>query len=109
MNRRAVSWRLEEMGSNNSRAVENVYTITRARLRDLSRLPAIELAAAKLLAGYAPDSVLTETTSLEELLDAPRRVFDASGNPYGTSNGGDTHDFGRHLQTGLRNRWEWVG
>ena len=61
------------MGCNKGQAVENVYTITRARPRDLSRLPAIELAAAKLLAGYAPDSVLTETTSLEEFLDAYRR------------------------------------
>jgi GNAT superfamily N-acetyltransferase len=40
-----------------------VYTIRRARPRDLSLLPAIELAAARLLAGQAPESVLAETTA----------------------------------------------
>ena len=44
-----------------------VYTITLARQEDLARLAAIELAAADLLAGHAPDSVLRETTSLSEL------------------------------------------
>jgi GNAT superfamily N-acetyltransferase len=39
------------------------YTIVRARTQDLERLPAIELAAARLLAGHAPESVLSETTS----------------------------------------------
>lgn len=48
------------------------YTIALARLRDLGRLSAIELAAAKLLAGHAPASVLAETTSLEDLEDAQR-------------------------------------
>jgi GNAT superfamily N-acetyltransferase len=48
------------------------YTITAARREDLARLPAIELAAAQLLAGHAPPSVLTETTSLEVLEDARR-------------------------------------
>ena len=38
------------------------YFITTARPRDLTRLPAIELAAARLLAGHAPESVLHETT-----------------------------------------------
>lgn len=47
-----------------------IYKITPARPNDLSLLPAIELAAAKLLAGHAPESVLTETTSQEELKDA---------------------------------------
>jgi GNAT superfamily N-acetyltransferase len=45
----------------------HVYTITLARQEDLARLAAIELAAADLLAGHAPDSVLRETTSLSEL------------------------------------------
>lgn len=49
------------------------YKITAARPSDLPRLPAIELAAARLLAGHAPESVLTETTSQEELQDARRR------------------------------------
>src|SRR3954451_9210386 len=39
------------------------FTIAPARSQDLARLPAIELAAARLLAGHAPDSVLAETTS----------------------------------------------
>jgi putative acetyltransferase len=41
------------------------YTITQARPSDLSRLATIELAAARLLAGHAPESVLTETTGDE--------------------------------------------
>lgn len=48
------------------------YTITAARLEDLSRLAAIELAAARLLAGYAPESILSETTSLDVLKQAQR-------------------------------------
>jgi len=48
------------------------YTITAARLEDLTRLPAIELAAARLLAGHAPESVLNETTSLDVLEKAQR-------------------------------------
>ena len=47
-----------------------MYRITAARANDLPFLPAIELAAAKLLAGHAPESVLTETTSDEELKEA---------------------------------------
>jgi GNAT superfamily N-acetyltransferase len=45
-----------------------VYRITAARPADLPLLPAIELAAARLLAGHAPESVLAETTSQEVLL-----------------------------------------
>jgi GNAT superfamily N-acetyltransferase len=41
-------------------------------LEDLTRLPAIELAAARLLAGHAPESVLNETTSLHVLEKAQR-------------------------------------
>jgi GNAT superfamily N-acetyltransferase len=52
--------------------VTTTYTITAARLQDLSRLPGIELAAARLLVGHAPESVLNETTSLEVLLAAQR-------------------------------------
>jgi GNAT superfamily N-acetyltransferase len=48
------------------------YTITAARREDLTRLAAIELAAARLLAGHAPESVLNETTSLEVLEEAQR-------------------------------------
>ena len=46
------------------------YTITAARPQDLSRLSAIELAAARLLEGHAPESVLNETTSLDVLKQA---------------------------------------
>jgi GNAT superfamily N-acetyltransferase len=47
----------------NTHVTTPVYTITNARPKDLSLLPAIELAAARLLAGRAPESVLTETTA----------------------------------------------
>jgi GNAT superfamily N-acetyltransferase len=48
------------------------YTITEARPEDLARLPSIELAAARLLVGRAPESVLTETTSSDVLGKAQR-------------------------------------
>lgn len=48
------------------------YTITTARPKDLPLLPSIEIAAAALLAGHAPESVLTETTSQLELAEAQR-------------------------------------
>jgi GNAT superfamily N-acetyltransferase len=48
------------------------YWITAARPQDLTRLPAIELAAARLLAGHAPESVLKETTSSDVLHTAQR-------------------------------------
>ena len=50
-----------------------MYKITAARPRDLPLLPAIEVAAATLLAGHAPASVLTETTSQADLEEAQRR------------------------------------
>ncbi|HEX6974906.1 MAG TPA: GNAT family N-acetyltransferase [Vicinamibacterales bacterium] len=43
-----------------------MYRIASARPSDLERLPAIELAAAALLVGHAPASVLAETTSHSE-------------------------------------------
>ena len=46
------------------------YRITIARPRDLVLLPLIELSAARLLAGHAPESVLMETTSREDFRDA---------------------------------------
>lgn len=49
------------------------YTITAARREDRPRLAAIELAAARVLAGYAPESVLCETTSLDVLKQAQRK------------------------------------
>jgi GNAT superfamily N-acetyltransferase len=43
-----------------------VYTISLARPQHLAALPAIELAAARLLVGHAPESVLAESTTTEE-------------------------------------------
>ena len=48
------------------------YRVIAARPEDLSRLPAIELAAAQLLTGLAPESVLRETTSPDVLRRAQR-------------------------------------
>jgi GNAT superfamily N-acetyltransferase len=48
------------------------YRIVLARPHDLPLLPAIELAAAQLLAGHAPSTVLRETTSQFELRKARR-------------------------------------
>jgi GNAT superfamily N-acetyltransferase len=48
------------------------YIITSARERDIDRLAAIELAAARLLIGHAPESVLKETTSQGILEEAQR-------------------------------------
>lgn len=48
------------------------YQIARARPEDLSRLPAIELAAAQLLRGHAPESVLNESTDCDTFADAAR-------------------------------------
>ena len=50
-----------------------MYRIAAARPSDLPLLPTIELVAATLLAGYAPESVLTETTTQEALEDAQQR------------------------------------
>jgi GNAT superfamily N-acetyltransferase len=47
-----------------------VYEVSIARATDLLLLPSIELAAARLLAGHAPESVLVETTSQQALRDA---------------------------------------
>ncbi|MFL5620433.1 MAG: GNAT family N-acetyltransferase [Gemmatimonadaceae bacterium] len=52
--------------------LERVYRIALARPRDLPLLPAIELAAARLLVGHAPSSVLGETTSQFALRKARR-------------------------------------
>jgi len=49
------------------------YQIAAARSRDLPLLAAVEIAAARLLAGHAPESVLAETTSQDELEEAKRR------------------------------------
>lgn len=48
------------------------YAIVFARPSDLTRIAAIELAAAQLLRGHAPDTVLAEVTSLS-VLEAARR------------------------------------
>lgn len=53
-------------------AIEHDYHVMLARPRDLPLLPSIELAAARLLAGHAPSSVLGETTSQFALRKARR-------------------------------------
>src|SRR3982751_4346278 len=47
-----------------------IYRIVHARARDLHLIGAIELAAAKLLEGHAPDTVLNETTREQDLRGA---------------------------------------
>ena len=42
------------------------YEITMARPKDLPMLPSVELAAARLLSGHAPESVLSEATSQDD-------------------------------------------
>jgi len=59
--------RAGEDAGREARSVIATYRITTARLEDLSQLSAIELAAARLLEGHAPESVLNETTSLDVL------------------------------------------
>ena len=49
------------------------YQIARARPEDLSLLPAIELAAARLLRGHAPESVLNASTDSDTFADAARQ------------------------------------
>src|SRR2546427_10111613 len=48
------------------------YSVCSARAEHISALSAIELAAAQLLRGYAPESVLAETTDERTLADATR-------------------------------------
>jgi len=50
----------------------STYRIASARSEDIAFVPAIELAAAQLLAGHTPESVLSETTSIHELNHAQR-------------------------------------
>ena len=50
-----------------------MYKITTARATDLPFLADIELAAAAMLAGHAPDSVLMEVTNLRDLYEALMR------------------------------------
>jgi GNAT superfamily N-acetyltransferase len=47
-----------------------LYDIVCARPQDIHLLPAIELAAAALLKGHAPESVLSETINEKELREA---------------------------------------
>jgi GNAT superfamily N-acetyltransferase len=61
------------LGSAGVRSPVSEYTITTARPKDVPLLPAIELAAATLLVGHAPEAVLAETTSQEDHDDAQRQ------------------------------------
>lgn len=47
-----------------------LYSIVTARLQDLRWLPGVELAAAALLVGHAPASVLNETTGEQDFREA---------------------------------------
>lgn len=49
------------------------YVIVSARYRDLAHLPEIELAAARLLVGFAPEAVLGATTPIAEFVEALSR------------------------------------
>jgi GNAT superfamily N-acetyltransferase len=49
------------------------YRIKPAREQDILLIPAIELSAARLLSGHAPESVLSENIAPEELLQALHR------------------------------------
>jgi GNAT superfamily N-acetyltransferase len=64
-----------------------MYTIGLARHDDLALIPAIELAAARLLAGHAPESVLAEATCQADLEQARREghlwVARANSHPVG--------------------------
>jgi GNAT superfamily N-acetyltransferase len=53
--------------------VTRTHTISLARPEHLSSLPAIELAAAALLRGHAPESLLAETTRIADFIAAQRR------------------------------------
>jgi putative acetyltransferase len=48
------------------------YSVIAARPHDLAMLPSIELAAARLLAGHAPESILSEATSAADFERACR-------------------------------------
>jgi GNAT superfamily N-acetyltransferase len=50
--------------------MKTTYPIVAARPADIPALPEIELAAARLLVGHAPDSVVNESTDEHVLLDA---------------------------------------
>jgi GNAT superfamily N-acetyltransferase len=64
-----------------------MYEVVAARAVDLAALAGVELAAARLLAGQAPQSVLNETTSLDTLALAMSEgrlwVALAAGRPVG--------------------------
>ena len=60
------------MHSSSSFATPVAYEIRAARPVDLPKLSAIELAAARLLVGFAPESVLVETTPHADLDSACR-------------------------------------
>ena len=63
---------LEKYVSRQSATTTRRYEIALARPGDLSRIAPIELAAARLLAGYAPEAVLDEVTSDEDNQAAQR-------------------------------------
>src|SRR5262249_27528166 len=65
-----VTSALQRLARQSARAAD--YSIVRARPEHLSELTKIELAAARLLSGHAPESVLCETTGHEKFQKALR-------------------------------------
>ena len=61
------------MPASKTPAMKPTYIITEARPTDLPLLAAVERDAARLLVGHAPETVLAETTSLEDLESAQRQ------------------------------------
>lgn len=83
-------------------SVARNYEIALAELRDIPYLPSIEKAAATLLRGHAPDSVLEDATAEAEFLDAQMdgRLWVARTNdvPVGFAHGEILDGTGAHLK-----------
>lgn len=56
----------QQMNWPGARSPATEYGVARARPKDIPLLPAIELAAARLLADHAPAAILAETTTQED-------------------------------------------
>jgi hypothetical protein len=73
MNGKAAETRRSSLDSTEmSDLTAMAYSIGSARAEHILALPAIELVAAKLLSGHAPESVLAETTDERTFADAAR-------------------------------------
>ena len=73
MHGRHVETRRSSLDSTETKDLTSTgYSIGPARAEHIPLLPAIELAAARLLRGHAPESVLTETTDERTFAEAAR-------------------------------------